>query len=124
MTNLIISEDPEALIVLLTDHGGFVGFDTTEESRTKQKDSALVNSIFSSLLVIKWPENNVPSYDDKLKTNENLFRVISTYLSNKIAVLNHLEKDSSYNIIDSESDYGVYELIEEEGNSAFNKEEK
>lgn len=25
MTNLIISEDPEDLIVLLTDHGGFVG---------------------------------------------------------------------------------------------------
>ncbi|WP_299890742.1 hypothetical protein [uncultured Lacinutrix sp.] len=124
ITSLINNKDPEALIVIVADHGGFVGFDATEESRAKQEDSVLVNSIFSSLLAVKWPENDVPDFDYKLKTNVNLFRVISGYLSENESVLNHLEKNSSYNIIEKGADYGVYELINGKGETVFNKVKK
>jgi hypothetical protein len=116
----ITENDNNALIVIVADHGGFVGFNYTLESRTKQTDRDLVHSIFSAKLAIKWP-NSPPDFDDKLKTNVNLFRVLFSYLAEDTTYLKNLQADKSYLMIDNGAPFGVYEVIDENGNVVFNK---
>jgi len=117
----INKNDENALIVIVADHGGFVGLDYTLQTTTKLTDSTLVKSAFTSALAIKWPNNDVPSYDHKLKSNINLFRVIFTYLGENNSYLEHLKDDKSYFIIKDGAPKGVYEVIDNNGNVVFNK---
>jgi hypothetical protein len=77
--------------------------------------------VFSSALAIKWPNNDVPEYDDRLKSSVNLFRVLFSYLSEEDSYLQHLQEDKSYLIIEEGAPNGVYEVIDEAG--AVNFEE-
>jgi len=116
---IITEKDKDAIIILAADHGGFVGMDFTGQSREKQTEDDLVNTTFTTLLAVKWPDNKAPEFDDKLKTNVNLFRVLFSYLSEDKSYLNNMEEDKSYNIIEKGAPLGVYELIDEEGNVVF-----
>ncbi len=113
--------DENSLIVLVSDHGSYVGYGYTEECYIKNTDESLIQSTFSTLLAIKWPNNKVPEYDYNLKTNVNLFRILFSYLSEDTSYLEHLQDDKSYMIINKGSPYGVYELINENGEFVFNK---
>lgn len=117
----INENDKDAIIAIVADHGGFVGYDYSLQSTIKQTDDALINSAFSSALAIKWPNNSIPEYDNKLKTSVNLFRVLLTYLSENEAYLNKLEFDRSYIIIKEGAPKGVYEVIDDKGNVIFDK---
>ena len=119
MIGIINNYDNNALIVIVSDHGGFVGFDYTRQSKTKQTDRDLLYSVFSVNLAIKWPDNIAPEFDDKLTTSVNLFRVLFSYLSNDKKYLNHLQDDKSFIIINNESPFGVYEMINEKGEIVF-----
>lgn len=119
MIGIINNYDNNALIVIVSDHGGFVGFDYTRQSKTKQTDRDLLYSVFSVNLAIKWPDNIAPEFDDKLTTSVNLFRVLFSYLSNDKNYLNHLQDDKSFIIINNESPFGVYEMINEKGEIVF-----
>jgi hypothetical protein len=121
MITIINKNDSNALIIIVADHGGFVGYDYELESRTKSLDRDLVHSVFSSALAIKWPNNDVPEYDDRLKSSVNLFRVLFSYLSEEDSYLQHLQEDKSYLIIEEGAPNGVYEVIDEAG--AVNFEE-
>jgi hypothetical protein len=72
-------------------------------------------------LAIKWPENNAPDFDTKLKTNVNLFRVLFSYLADNTSYLKALEVDKSYTIIKDGAPAGIYEVINENGEVVFNK---
>ena len=49
-------KDPNALIIMSSDHGGFVGYDYTRHLR-QTDDPDLVRFIFTRLsLAIKWPQ--------------------------------------------------------------------
>lgn len=121
ITSLITKKDPSALIVIVADHGGYVGFNYTGELHRKIEDTTLINSIFAAKLAIRWPNNEIPEFDSKLKSNVNLFRVLFSYLTDNEAYLNHLENDESFIIVGEEAPFGVYKVIDKDGNFVFNK---
>ena len=123
ITGVIIENDPNSLIVIVADHGGYIGMEYTHQIKTKLTDDALIRSAFSSALAIKWPNNTAPHYDEKLKSNVNLFRTLITYLSENENYLKHLEKDQSFSLIDENAPYGVYQYIDTNGNVIFKKHE-
>jgi hypothetical protein len=116
----IEKHDKNSLIVIVADHGGFVGLDYTLQCKEKQTERDLVYTIFTSALAIKWP-NEAPSFDNQLKSNVNLFRVLFSYLGDDEQYLNNLQEDKSYSVIEKGAPYGVYELINEKGEVVFNK---
>ena len=118
MVQMINENDPNALIIILADHGGFVGFDYTRASGIKQSDPNLIRSIFSTALAIKWPED-VSGFDDHLKTNVNVFRVLFSYLSDDKAYLEMMQENSSYRPIVEGAPFGIYRLINENGAIVF-----
>jgi len=120
ITKLILEKDKNSLIVIVADHGGFVGMDYTLESKIKQIDRDLIYSIFTSALAIKWP-NEAPVFDNKLKTSVNLFRILFSYLGEDESYLENLQEDKSYIQIDKGAPIGVYEYINENGEAVFNR---
>lgn len=115
----IEAKDKNALIIISADHGGFVGFDTTNESTVKQDTEALVKTIFTSALAIKW-NTEAPKFDDAFKTPVNFFRILFAHLSENKSYLEHLQDDKSYIIISKGAPFGVYEYIDENGKVVFN----
>ena len=113
--NLINSKDDNALIIIMADHGGYLGMKYLQEGNEMSKDRDKLYSIFSSVLSIKWPNNEVPKYDEQLNSAVNLFRVIFSYLSEDTSYLKHLENDSSYGLIIKGAPKGVYEFIDDKG---------
>lgn len=111
----ITKKDPKGLIIILADHGGYVGLESTSQRRAKVTDTALVDSMFSTFLAIKWPNGNAPDFDNALKTNTNLFRILFTYLSENKKYLNHLENDGSYLILTENAPFGVYKALDDDG---------
>jgi len=94
---LINKNDKNALIIILADHGGWVGMESMEEFMSTS-DKALIFSTFGDLAAIHWNGINHKGYDDKLHSNVNVFRVLFSCLSENKSYLNHLEEDASYNI--------------------------
>jgi len=121
LIDFINKEDPDALIVIAADHGGCVGLNSFLSSSKKTANPLLKNSIFSSLLAIKWPNNSAPKFDTDLKTSVNLFRVLFSYLSEDESYLKHLQDDKSYIIIREDAPTGVYEYLDSSGNTVFNE---
>ena len=121
ITSLIQEKDPNALIIIMADHGGFVGMKNTIQVYDKTEDRNLIYSIFSSTLAIKWPENNPPVYDTELKSAVNVFRILFSYLSDNEAYLQHLQDNSSYVIIRNGAPKGTYQYIDTNGNITFTK---
>jgi hypothetical protein len=121
---IINKNDSDALIVIVADHGGFVGFDYTLQTRIKQEDGELIKSAFTAALAIKWPNNESPEFDDQLKTNVNLFRVLFSYLENNEVYLQNMELDKSYLMINEGAPDGVYEVMDGNGDVIFNKVSK
>ncbi|MBK5213895.1 MAG: sulfatase-like hydrolase/transferase [Flavobacteriaceae bacterium] len=126
MQNLIaeiLKKDPESLIMIMADHGGFVGLDYTGQGDTKTEDKNIINSIFSTNLTIHWPKNEIPEYDSKLKTPVNVFRILFTYLSEDEKYLENLQPDESYICLTEGTKPGVYKYIDSSGNCVFEKME-
>jgi hypothetical protein len=121
LTQTILANDPEALIVIMADHGGFVGMTNTSESYTKNTQPDFVNSIFSTILSIHWPRGEAPEFDRSLKTSVNLFRVLTAYLSEEPSYLANLQPDKSYIVINFGAPQGVYEYLDEDGKVVFKK---
>ncbi|MEM0517001.1 hypothetical protein [Aequorivita flava] len=121
MITLITENDPSALVVIVADHGGYVGFNYTGELKRKVKNATLVNSIFAATLAIRWPNNEVPEFDTDLKTNVNLFRILFSYLAQEPTYRNQLEDDGSFLIVSQDVPFGVYEVIDGNGTFVFNK---
>ena len=120
VVNLIQERDKNALIIIAADHGGYVGLNYSMENKIKQTERDIIYAIFTSALAIKWSDN-VPQYDYKIKSPVNLFRVLFTYLSDDEVYLNTLQDDKSYSIVNEGAPYGVYEYINEKGETVFNK---
>lgn len=118
--DIIEAKDKNALIIIAADHGGYVGLNATAEARIKQENTKNVKSVFTSVLSIKWP-NEAPEIDVNFKTPVNFFRILFSYLSDDEQYLNYLEADKSYLIIKQGAPFGVYQVINDEGDVVFNK---
>lgn len=121
MINLIIEKDPNALIMIMADHGGYVGMDYTQEVYKKNSDQDFVNSIFAAMLSIRWPKNEVPTIHSNLKSCINVFRILFSYMGNDEKYLKHLEEDKSYLVLKDGTEEGIYEYIDENGDVVCEK---
>jgi hypothetical protein len=115
---LINKNDPEALIIIVADHGGFVGYEYSGSSHEKPKNRANTFSMFSSLLAIKWPKD-VNVFDNDLKSSVNLFRTVFSVLSGDKSLLDNLQSDESYLTVNEGAPLGIYEVIDENNNMVF-----
>ncbi len=97
IVNFIEINDPNGIIIIAADHGGWVGIESLNEMFTTN-DLSLQKSIFNNLLAIKWNDSLSSDYDDNLNSNVNIFRVLFSNLSQDKKLLNHLEPDTSYRI--------------------------
>lgn len=95
--NYISEKDPEAIVIILADHGGWVGLGSYPEMFSTT-DPDQIKSIFSSLAAIRWNGHLIDGMDKELKSSVNLFRVLFSVLSENKEVLNHTEDNSSYNL--------------------------
>jgi arylsulfatase A-like enzyme len=121
ITESILTNDPDALIIIMADHGGFVGMTNTAESYSKNTDPDFVNSIFSTILSIHWPNGEAPEFDGKFKSSVNLFRILVSYLSENPSYLANLQPDKSYILISVDAPNGVYEYLDSKGTVVFKK---
>lgn len=124
IVNLINKKDPNALIIIIADHGGWVGIDSLKSFFTT-RNHILVNSIYSNLCAIKWNGVDGSEYDKNLKTNVNLFRVLFSALSKNSNYLNYLEVDDSYQMKkNSFFEHSIFKLINENGDVVEEKLKK
>ncbi|MDD2673823.1 MAG: hypothetical protein PHF81_02980 [Flavobacterium sp.] len=110
---IIEKNDPNAIIIIGADHGGYVGFENTSQAQNKITDRKLLNSIFGAKLAIKWNGVDHSEYDSQLKSSVNLFRILFSYLSEDKLLLNNLQPDASYNSYDASDFSKVYKAIED-----------
>ena len=119
--NYISKKDPEAIIAVMADHGGWVGIANYQEMYTTENPDQ-IKSIYGSLLAIKWNGNMVEGYDTELTSSVNFFRILFANLSQSKSLLTNLEDDSSYNLHYENSFYNsVYQVINDKGEFVFNK---
>jgi len=93
----ISDNDENSIIIILADHGGWVGLRSFNDLFSNEKPE-LIKSIFSNIAAIKWNGNLSEGYDKDLKSNVNIFRVLFATLSENPKYLDNLEDDSSYNL--------------------------
>jgi len=113
----INENDPEGLIIIGADHGGFTGFSSTSETHTKIQDRALIYSLFGAHLSIKWNNPLAQEYDNELNTGVNLFRTVFSFLAEDKQYLDKLEEDSSY--MPLKNPKGCFKYIDDKGNIVF-----
>ncbi|WP_171817179.1 sulfatase-like hydrolase/transferase [Winogradskyella sp. PG-2] len=118
---VIKQKDPDALILIMSDHGGFVGMDYGDQSEEKSQDRDFIYSIFSSQLAIHWPHNEKPMFNDKFKSSVNTFRLLFSYLSEDETFLKNLQPDESYMVLRKGTEPGVYKYIGQNGEITFEK---
>ena len=121
LINIIKENDPQGLILIMADHGGYVGYEYMLEVRNKTLDRDRIYSAFSTQLSIKWPNGRAPEIDKHFKSGINTFRVLFSYLSENNQYLEHLQEDASYTIIKNGAPQGVYKCIDSIGDITFIK---
>lgn len=123
MIQNILKKDPGALIMIMADHGGFVGLEYTRQANIKTQDPEIINSVFSANLTIHWPNNEIPSYDTELQSPVNVFRILLSYLSENETYLEHLQPDESFVAIQEGAPKGIYKYINDAREIVFEKQE-
>jgi len=118
----IKDKDPNALIVIMADHGGFVGMEYTGQIYNKTQDRDIVNSIFTSTLAIHWPDNKAPVFDNNFKSAINVFRILFSYLGEEEKYLKNLQPDESFVILKDVKPEGVYKYLDQSGKVTFKKQ--
>lgn len=115
----IEKQDPDALIIIAADHGGFLGFDYTLQSENYTKNQHLINSVFGASLAIRWNNPNHNQYDSELKTAVNLFRTVFSFLAQDKKYLEAQQENASYLMMKNPA--GLYKYIDDSGNVVFQK---
>ncbi len=118
--DIIKEKDPKALIIVMADHGGFVGLENTSQMHTKTQERDILYSIFSSNLAIHWPDEQ-KHHEKDFKSAVNIFRVLFSYLSADKKYLEHTEDNASYIVIRKGAPKGVYQCIDDAGEITFIK---
>lgn len=112
--NYISEKDPDAIIVIMADHGGWVGINSYPEMFST-KDPIQIQSIYSSLAAIKWNGYLEDGMDAELKSSVNFFRVLFSVLSKNPEYLKYLEDNSSYNLKQGSFFNSVHAVMDDEG---------
>lgn len=111
----ISEKDPEAIVIILADHGGWVGLGSYPEMFSTQ-DPAQIHSIYSTLAAIKWNGHLESGMDSGLRSNVNIFRILFSALSDNPEYLKYMEDNSSYNLKQGTFTKSVQAVIDDNGN--------
>jgi len=122
--DMIETADPNAIIVILADHGGWVGMTSYPDMFTTE-DEDKIRSIFSAIAAVKWNGFLQEGYDAELRSSINLFRVLFANLTKDPSYLQQMEDNSSYNL-HRESSFrnSVYKVLDDQGNFTFTPHNK
>ncbi len=120
LIDMIDQHDKDALIIIMADHGGSVGLEYSAELKERTLNDWESMSVFSVMMSIKWPDNNVPQ-GLEFKSNVNLFRNLFYHLSGDDLFMKSYQSDKSfiYNLADGPLQ--VYEVFDENGNYGYKK---
>ncbi|WP_432410151.1 sulfatase-like hydrolase/transferase [Rasiella sp. SM2506] len=120
IVSLLKEKDPGGIIIILADHGGFVGFQYMHQAYEKTQDRDKLYSIFGANLAIYWPEE-IPEAHEHIQTSVNVFRILFSYLSEDSALLHTLQEEGSYLPILYGARKGIYKVIDDTGKIVFMK---
>lgn len=95
LINLIHTYDDNPLIIIAGDHGGYVGLNSVKETERRQLNAMEAQSVFGSLLTVRWPTGMQPQQFE-VGSTVNLFRVLFAELSGDLSLLDHLELNESF----------------------------
>lgn len=112
--------DDDALIIIVADHGGFVGLNYTMEAVNKELNAEETRSVFTSMLSIKWP-SNIASHELEFNSNVNLFRTVFYSLSHNEEFLKTKEPNYSYIPLYENGIANYYKCIDDKGHIVFDK---
>jgi len=112
LIKLIYEHDKDPLIIIMADHGGYVGLKYSSELDERKLNEMEVSSMFSILLSIKWPNNEVPQ-DLNFKSSVNLFRNLFSYLSEDPLLLKSYQADKSFIYTMENNFVEVYQCLDE-----------
>ena len=115
----IVKSDPEGIIIIGADHGGYCGFAAMQDVLAKTQAPALLQSVFGAQLAIRWNDPSHTEYDKELKTGVNLFRTVFSFLAEDKKYLRHLEDDGSYMPIKQPK--GVFRFLDDNGKVVFDE---
>lgn len=110
----ISEKDPKAIVIVLADHGGWVGINSYREMFSTYDETQL-KSVFSSLAAVKWNGHLKDKSDSELKSSVNLFRVLFSVLSENSEYLKYTEDNSSYILREGSFTKSVEAVIDNEG---------
>lgn len=113
--NYITEKDPTAIVILLADHGGWVGLGSYPEMFSTT-DLNQLHSVYSTLAAIKWNGHLKEGMDSELRSNVNVFRVLFSVLSENPEYLKYMEDNSSYNLQNGSFSNSVKAVIDDAGN--------
>jgi hypothetical protein len=120
MVNSIIKKDPEGIIIIAADHGGFVGFESTAQAyETPTADLELKQSLFNALFAVKAPSDFKP-YQENIKSSVSVFPNLFSYLAGQPVPLDSLD-NSSYIFIKKADARGVYKYYNTDGKPVTEK---
>ena len=115
LVDSVLEKDPNALIIILGDHGGYVGFDYTKQIKNKTLNRDLIYSAFSAQLSILWPSEKLKQSSAEIKSTVNVFRHVFSNLAEDPKYIKHLEPNESWNIVLDKEEKGIYKYIDENG---------
>ena len=118
LINTIHVYDKNPLIVLVADHGGFVGINYVLEIFNRKLNEQETISAFSSLLSIKWPKD-IDASTLEFKTNVNLFRNIFSVLAEDATLLKYKEANNSYIPLKENGEAFFYQCIDGDYNTTY-----
>ena len=118
LINTINAFDDNPMIVIIADHGGFVGLNYTLEALEKRLTEEEMISAFSSMLSIKWPKDVKGNRVD-FKTNVNVFRNIFSALAEDTSLLRFKETNSTFIPLKEKGEVTYYQCIDEDDNVVY-----
>ncbi|PRP68192.1 sulfatase-like hydrolase/transferase [Nonlabens agnitus] len=114
LVNFIEEKDPNGIIIIAADHGGYVGFENSlEPYHTVVEDPDLKRSIYGSLFAIK-AKNDFHRYGPHIRTSVTVFPVLFQYLAQQPPTDPELD-NSSFMFIKNGSERGVYQYFDPNG---------
>jgi arylsulfatase A-like enzyme len=103
----VISQNHNAIIILMSDHGPYLFFKNEEECQ-KREIYTLFRDVYGAFLAIRWPDKEKASkYDKNFNVIQDLFPIIFAYLYDDHSLLKHKIKDTSVRLKDHRFDKGI-----------------
>ncbi len=119
LITMIKEQDNDAIIILVADHGGYVGLEYTGQVyESVIEDSVLRKSMFSALFAIHAPAD-FESYRMQIKSSVSLFPNLIAYLSDDAPATD--ADDASYIFIKEKGKRQVYRYFDGDGNPVTEK---